>query len=165
MNNAGNDLEIAEVRRPDVERAIWELTGYTGDAVAVDALMLVIDTYAAGMAEAIAGVPVTRRSDLYHVLVTYAAELIDSGGRMRLVPKGDALIAAVQRVKDEVPMQPARPKLEPAPPGYIRCRLCLEAKPADLFALDRTKSTGHKSACKACISAQRAAKQAVSVPA
>ena len=64
------------INREDVEKAIWSLTGYTGDQSAVDALMAVVDAYWLA--------PLVPQN-WAHLLLTLVTQILDSGGSYRLV--------------------------------------------------------------------------------
>lgn len=108
-NNAGSAREIS---RADVEKAAWQLTGWQGDQVAIDGLLLVMDAWVASAAETLAHSPDSFRDGYYHSLVTMAEAILDTGGRMRLVPpeaepvlrlgEVDALAEAILRKLPEI---------------------------------------------------------------
>jgi len=86
MDNKHDDREV--ISRGSLEKALWQLTGWQGDQVVIDGIMLVHDAVVATDAEALAHSPESFRDGYYHALVCLAGEILDSGGRMRLVPPG-----------------------------------------------------------------------------
>jgi hypothetical protein len=90
-SNAAN----AGISRADVEKALWELTGWHGDQVVIDGVLLVMDAWIATSAEALANSPASFREGYYHALVTAAEAILDTGGRLRLsVPETEPVLRA-----------------------------------------------------------------------
>jgi hypothetical protein len=153
-----------KVTRQDVERAIWQLTDYRGDQVAVDALLAVIDAYKlSDYAD----------EDVAHLLLTMTTQILDTGGRMRLVAAPEPLdvrlsksditslkadtsiphrtVSTAYREQQKVPVRERNGVSEQF------CRLCEQWKPFDQFHADRQAASGRKGRCKACSSAAKAA--------
>lgn len=118
-------------------------TGYQGDATAIDAFLVVVDSYAVGMAQALAGGS-NRLGDSYvHALTTMAEQLLDTEGRMKLIPRANGALSA------------------PTDKVTITCRTCGGPKDAEQFNRDaKNKITGRKTQCKDCESKQRSRKKA-----
>jgi len=81
-NTNGN----AKISRSHLEKALWEMTGWQGDQVVIDGILLIHDAIVASDAESLAKSPESFREGYYHSLVTMAEAVLDTGGRMRLVP-------------------------------------------------------------------------------
>jgi hypothetical protein len=82
-----NEAEV--ISRPQVEKALWAHTGWRGDQVVIDGLMVVVDAYVASIAEELAHSSQAFREGYYHALVTMAEAIMDTGGQMRLVPPAE----------------------------------------------------------------------------
>jgi hypothetical protein len=82
-----NEAEV--ISRPQVEKALWAHTGWRGDQVVIDGLMIVVDAYVASIAEELAHSSEAFREGYYHALVTMAEAIMDTGGQMRLVPPAE----------------------------------------------------------------------------
>jgi len=81
-----NKTAAPDISRADVEKALWQLTGYTGDQTIIDGVMLVMDAWNACTTETLTRSSPAFRDGYYHALVTMAEAIIDTGGRMRMVP-------------------------------------------------------------------------------
>lgn len=137
-------MSTATVERPDVERALWTFTGYKGDATAIDGLLTIIDAYALGQAQAMAESAPAVVTAHVHTLVTLAEQLLDTGGRMKLVTSTPAPPQA------RVTQAPQKPGTYLNADGTLTCRVCGEAKPPECFSRDAGMKTGRKSRCKDC---------------
>jgi hypothetical protein len=69
------------ITRAQVEKALWELAGFRGDAIVTDGVMIVIDAYAAAMQAALSGTSGEMRESYLHVLVQLAEHILDAGGQ------------------------------------------------------------------------------------
>jgi hypothetical protein len=159
------------VTREQVEQAIWQLTGYSGDQVAVDGLLAVVDAYKLSEAGS---------DDTAHLLLTMVTQILDTGGRMRLVTGEQpvpltaadipviAAAAADQLAErraeraeraERVRAERAQEEILAPPAGEARCRECGEFKPLtrEYWHADRSKATGFRSICITCRQSHRAA--------
>ena len=138
----------ATIERPRIEKALWELSGFNGDQTQIDGVMVAIDAYAAGMADLLSKTDGPVGGAYLHTLVTLAEQILDSGGRMRLVPPTAA-------PKPTVKATTAKPGTFLNPDGTITCRRCGHDKDPAEFCNDKAMSTGKKSRCKTCDSEVR----------
>jgi hypothetical protein len=139
----------ATIERPRIEKALWELSGFSGDQTQIDGVMVAIDTYAAGMAALLAGAERPVSEAYLHTLITLAEQILDSGGRMRLVPPPSAAKSTA------TPSTAGRPGTFLNPDGTITCRACGDHKDPAEFSRDKGMGTGRKSRCKTCDKAAR----------
>jgi hypothetical protein len=86
MTTTDNRAAAQNISRAHVEKALWELTGFQGDQTVIDGIMVVADAWNACTVEALAQSSEAFRDGYYHALVTMAEAIIDTGGRMRMVP-------------------------------------------------------------------------------
>lgn len=75
---------MTDITRDRIEQALVELTGYRGDQAAIDAFMVIFDTYALAQAEALSVTPAEVRRGYMHLLMQQAELLLDSAGRLPL---------------------------------------------------------------------------------
>jgi hypothetical protein len=73
-----------EITRDQIEKMLLEATGFKGDTAALDAVFVVIETWAAQMAEGLSAAPSVVREAHLHLLVQQAELLLDSGGRLAM---------------------------------------------------------------------------------
>lgn len=156
---------MAEVRttRDDVERAIWQLTGWRGEAIVVERLLSVVDAYAldrVNVALASGTMPLASP-----VIATTAGVMPGTPTHLygETIPQGSG-------------QSPRAPKQSPLPgesgtnavldsaresgsgasdDQLIICRTCQEEKPAELFSVDRSTRTGRRGSCKSCDTIKR----------
>lgn len=81
-----------KITRDQVEKLLWEVTGFRGDATQMDAMMLAVEAWAVDMAGCLAAAPETLRESHLHLVVQMGELILDSGGRL----------AATQRLADQV---------------------------------------------------------------
>jgi len=82
-----NNVKTPEpISTAQVEKALWELTGFTGDQTVIDGILVVLHAWAAAQAEELAKSSERFRDGYYHSLTLLAEAVLDTGGRMRLVP-------------------------------------------------------------------------------
>ena len=139
------------ISRDALEKALWEWDSFSGDSAAHAALLAVIDTYAASQADLLRTHPTPLVESYLHLLVTLAEQLLDSGGRVKLVTERNRLEIAV------TPEPAGKPGTYLNADGTITCKDCGIPKAPDEFYRDRGKRTGRKSQCKACRRQQLAA--------
>jgi hypothetical protein len=154
------------ITRERVEKALWDFTGYQGDASAISGLMVILDTYAASQAEALAEAPAPVVEAHLHTLWHLAEQLMDTGGKL-----AQPVIAPVTGVLTVEKLQQARePQEKPAKKAPVRtaakqdawpvCRTCGILKtPADYHKDRKNHRTGFKTQCIACGKAQDAEKK------
>src|SRR5215472_9778198 len=88
---------MSEITRNQIEKMLWEATGFQGDSAHIDAIMAVVDTYAAQQSEALSASPPALRESHYHLLIQQAELLLDSGGRLM---SAASLAEAVQGIAE-----------------------------------------------------------------
>jgi hypothetical protein len=71
-----------------IEKMLWEMTGYKADQSQVDAFKVLVQTLALEKAGFWKKAPVELVEEHVATLVTLARQLLDTGGRMRLHPEG-----------------------------------------------------------------------------
>lgn len=97
MDNSEGNKSIS---RADLEKALWELTGWQGDQSVIDGILIVHDAVAAGTAEMLAAAPANVREGYYHALVTMAEAIMDTGGQTRLVSPAAAPVLRADGVDE-----------------------------------------------------------------
>jgi hypothetical protein len=152
-----NAQEKTVISRADVEKALIEFTGYTGDQTSIDAIMVIISAHIAGLAEALAATSPLVRESCYHTLMTMAEQLLDTGGKLRLVnpnPPPPVPAAPVRDIRTAgngyQKVAAARPKNTVNDDGTITCRTCRKDKATGEYFRDSKSATGFKGACKPC---------------
>ena len=71
-----------QITRDRIEKMLMEATGFKGDIAAIDAVFVVVETWAAQMAEGLSASPDAVREAHLHLLVQQAELLLDSAGRI-----------------------------------------------------------------------------------
>lgn len=170
----------AVISRDDVEKALWQVTGWQGDQAAIDGVMVVIEAWNASATEALTRSSDSFRNGYYHALVTMASAILETGGKMRLVPPGaepvlragdvDELAAAiVARLRPNTAAVEAAERIRefyggpaPLPDGVVpaekTCTGCGRSKPLETgFYKDAKGKFGRKARCKECEKGREAA--------
>jgi hypothetical protein len=145
--------------RAQIEKALWELTGFSGDQTLVDGVMTLMDTYAIGLSDLLSETPTPVVEAYLHTLVQLAEQILDGGVAVR--PDRPVTSASTAAQPAAFPGAPApRPGTFFNPDGTITCRGCGQAKdPGEGFSNDKQARTGKKSICRTCDSAARQARK------
>lgn len=137
------------ITRDQLEKALWEWSGFHADAASTAGLMVVIDAYAATLAKDLNAAPSGVIAAYLHTLTLQAELLLDTGGRVHLAPAPEVPPEPVKAVPKE-PARSGQPGTYFNEDGTITCRVCGIAKQPDDFHRDAAKRTGHKSRCRTC---------------
>lgn len=140
--------ETRVITAADVEKAIWELTGWQGNSAAVESLLVIINAYAAGLG--VAQAPDALRESWYHSLVVMAEHLLDTGGRMRMVPAFTEPAPLPVRIAGNAARVTQGTPTQVNSGGQLKCKECELWKDPEDFYLDRKAASGRKGKCKAC---------------
>ncbi len=151
---------MAEVRttRDDVERAIWQLTGWRGEAIVVERLLAVVDAYALDRVNvALAAVPPAEPvaagvmpgspTHLYGEAIPQGSGQSPRVAKQSPLPGESGTNAVLDSVRES--------GSGASDDQIITCRTCQEEKPAELFSVDRSTRTGRRGSCKSCDTIKR----------
>jgi hypothetical protein len=155
-----------DITRERVEKALWDFTGFQGDASAISGLMVILDTYAASQATALANAPAPVVEAHLHTLTHLAEQLMDTGGKLQAPAVVPAAVTPVlldgARPKEKPAAKSAAPAVRTAArqDAWPVCRTCgVEKKPEDYHKDAKNRRTGYKTQCIGCGKIQDAEKK------